>query len=164
MGQRSRRGAGAIGRAANDMSLVFKKAARELSSAFTVWALRLTERCVHILLADVLVQFAAPLGLATTMECVMQMLVYCACLEDTHRICLQPHMLRVLWPHIEGAITSHVTRCVRGLLCGVLIARTHFRGTPAGSVVCRATPRPLTGGTRVQCERAYPCSGNARRG
>ena len=55
--------AGCIGRAANDMSLVFKKAARELSSAFTVWALRLTERCVHILLQDVLVHFAAPLGL-----------------------------------------------------------------------------------------------------
>lgn len=104
--------AGCIGRAANDMSLVFKKAARELSSAFTVWALRLTERCVHILLQDVLVHFAAPLGLTTTMECILQMLVYCSCLEETHRICLQPHMLRVLWPHIESVIAAHVTRCV----------------------------------------------------
>jgi hypothetical protein len=95
------------------MALIFKKAARELSSTFTVWSLRLTERCVEILLADVLVQFAAPLGLSTTMECILQMLVYCSCLEETHRICLQPHMLRVLWPHIEVVINAHVNRCVR---------------------------------------------------
>jgi hypothetical protein len=104
--------AGYVGRAANDLTLIFRKAAQELSSAFTVWALRLTERCVNILLADVLLPYAAPLGLSTMMECVLQMVVYCSCLEDTHRVCLQPHMLRVLWPHVEKVVTDHVARYV----------------------------------------------------
>ena len=103
--------AGCVGRAANDLTLLFRKSAQELSSAFTVWALRLTERCVNILVADVMLPYALPMGLAAVMECVLQVMVYCSCLEDTHRVCLQPHLLRVLWPQIENAIDSHVTRC-----------------------------------------------------
>jgi hypothetical protein len=102
--------AGCIGRAANDLSLLFRKSAQELSSAFTVWALRLTERCVNILAQDVLLPYALPMGLSAVMECVLQVMVYCSCLEDTHRVCLQPHLLRVLWPHIESAVESHVIR------------------------------------------------------
>lgn len=101
---------GCIGRAANDLTLLFRKTAHELSSAFTVWALRLTERCVSILVVDVLLPYALPMGLSAVMECVLQVMVYCSCLEDTHRVCLQPHLLRVLWPQIENAIDSHVIR------------------------------------------------------
>ena len=122
------------------MSLVFKKAARELSSAFTVWALRLTERCVQILLQDVLVHFAAPLGLTTTMECILQMLVYCSCLEDTHRICLQPHMLRVLWPHIESVISAHVTACAPFI--DVLLSAAMQHGAVL-LVLCARSTAPL---------------------
>jgi hypothetical protein len=134
--------AGCIGCAANDMSLIFKKAARELSSTFTVWSLRLTERCVEILLADVLVQFAAPLGLSTTMECILQMLVYCSCLEDTHRICLQPHMLRVLWPHIELVINAHVNRCARVqscILCGNMPCACAENMTTGAYLMCNTS-------------------------
>ena len=63
------------------------------------------------MVADVLSPYALPMGLAAVMECVLQVMVYCSCLEDTHRVCLQPHLLRVLWPQIENAIDSHVTRC-----------------------------------------------------
>lgn len=104
--------AGCIGRAANDLTLVFRKSAHELSSAFTVWALRLTERCVSVLVADVLLPFAVPMGLSATMECVLQIMVYCSCLEDTHRVCLQPHLLRVLWPQIDNVISLHIARYV----------------------------------------------------
>ncbi|CAK0787894.1 hypothetical protein CVIRNUC_011116 [Coccomyxa viridis] len=92
-----------LARAANDMAAVFADDTPKLSSLLVTWALQETQRCALLIKRHALSPFAAPAGLAPTVQCCCLALAHCAALRASHALALGPTLLRELWPACDQA-------------------------------------------------------------
>ena len=67
-----------------------------------------TQRCALLIKRHALSPFAAPAGLAPTVQCCCLALAHCAALRASHALALGPTLLRELWPACNqaSALTS----------------------------------------------------------
>ncbi len=57
-----------------------------------------TQRCALLIKRHALSPFAAPAGLASTVQCCCLALLHCRALQASHNFALAPTLLRELWP------------------------------------------------------------------
>ena len=62
-----------------------------------------TQRCALLIKRHALSPFAAPAGLASTVQCCSLALLHCRALQASHNLALGPTLLRELWPACDQA-------------------------------------------------------------
>lgn len=65
-----------------------------------------TQRCALLIKRHALSPFAAPAGLASTVQCCSLALLHCRALQASHNLALSPTLLRELWPACDQVSTS----------------------------------------------------------
>lgn len=74
-----------------------------------------TQRCALLIKRHALSPFAAPAGLASTVQCCSLALLHCRALQASHNLALGPTLLRELWPACDQASTCFPASLLSGL-------------------------------------------------
>ena len=76
-----------------------------------------TQQCALLIKRHALSPFAAPAGLASTVQCCSLALLHCRALQASHNLALGPTLLRELWPACDQASSSLCIPAVQAAGC-----------------------------------------------